>query len=271
MTTCGVMDMPGPTRLVPAWEVFEKNPPNPYSVNYYRPVYEKLKSLGMPSRLDLLQRVVDRLKLKMPEKNFRGEIRTLYGEKYFVIYRGDKRARESYKEVPLWIRLSDGDLFFPASYVRRNPKLCGFVVSYRLEAIRQMLGMTFPRTKVVIEPKKEEVKVEKKKKEEVKPEKKKEVKKKVKVERVEKKEEVPSVPTPMPMAPAITPRSGKLIVCPKCGQLGTIQRKWKKKNKSGERLFYYCVAHRFKDGGKWRTKWCHLGKKIPEELLQLIS
>ncbi|MHA1631777.1 MAG: hypothetical protein ACTSXC_03065 [Candidatus Freyarchaeota archaeon] len=57
----------------------------------------------------------------------------------------------------------------------------------------------------------------------------------------------------------------KKEICPVCGKEGSgIYRKWVLNAKKKRYEPYYYFAHRYKDeNGKWRIKWCYVGKAKP--------
>jgi len=258
--------MPGRTQLVPAFGVYQEVAPNKSAVEYYRRVHEEFKRLEIVTRTLILEEAIRYLKEKYPAQNYRVVVRGLGGKKYYIFMRGDKRSRESYQEIPFWVRVEDGEVFIPASYVRRNKKLAGLVVGYRMEAIRLAMNKVLKREE---EEEKKEEKVEEKKEEVKVEEVKKRAEKEIKKVEEAKKEDAKKVEVPREVR--VRRVKNPIVRCPRCGQMGHVAKKWVK-NKRGERYEYFYVYHKIPIGnGKYKTKWCYLGRNIPSKLLAGVA
>jgi len=95
--------------------------------------------------LRILQETVEFYKQQYSQYNYQGKIRKLHGRKYFVIVRGNINSWKKLQDIPLYIDLETGDWYIPRWYVTKNPKLCAFIIGYRVSAIariiRRIMGM----------------------------------------------------------------------------------------------------------------------------------
>ena len=88
-----------------------------------------MRPVNYPRKLtrEQLDAYVERLRKKYPEKGFRGAVVEIDGEEYYVI----RRDPPDLKNPPIYVRLKDGRIFVPRSYVEREPRLTAFVVYMR--------------------------------------------------------------------------------------------------------------------------------------------